>query len=316
MSTSYTVAPTALWSWTNITSAGTPTVSAYSNGQVTKSGVLPADLSNFIGLPLNIGGPNGTPISNDMLLNFIRWAEDAIEAETGLLLCESWVASPPEITTGQALGAQLPSSQRMGVNYDIADAGYDFFYMRWIQEGWGYLSTRFKPIRVLGPSDANYSAIQNDAFIYPLLNEFFQIPPSWLVEDNDFGLIRVVPATNVQMLPLFAIQLAVMGFAQSIPGGIHLQYTAGLTPSDYSAKWSFVKQYVLAETAIQILTTMQASINWGATDLMVMVDLLKQETKYSPEGALIGPINAFTKIRDVLKARVNNYIVGPYIEGF
>ncbi len=176
--------------------------------------------------------------------------------------------------------------------------------------------TRYKPLRLIGPSDANYSAIQNDAFIYPLLNEYFQIPPSWIVEDNDFGLIRVVPATNVQMLPLFAIQIAVMGFAQSIPGGIHLQYTAGLTPSDYSAKWSFVTQYVLAEAAIQVLTTMQASINWGATDLMVMVDALKEESKWSPEGALIGPINSFKKIRDVLKARVNNYISGPYLDGF
>ncbi len=128
MSTSFTVAPTALWSWTNITSAGTPTVTAYSNGQTTKSGVQPTDLVNFIGLPLNIGGPNGTPIANSMLLNFIRWAEDAIEAETGLLLCETWVASPPEITTNQALGAQLPSPQRMGVNYDVADAAYDFFF--------------------------------------------------------------------------------------------------------------------------------------------------------------------------------------------
>lgn len=313
MSTSYTVAPTALWNWTNINASGTPTVSSFSNGQTTKSGVQPSDLANFIGLPLNIGGPNGTPISNVMLLNFIRWAEDAIEAETGLLLCESWVASPPEITTGQALGAQLPSPQRMGVNYDIADAAYDFRFQTFLQEGWGYLVSRYKPLRLIGPSDLNYTAIQNDAFIYPLLNEFFQIPPSWIVEDGDFGLIRIVPATNVQMLPLFAIQIAVMGFAQSIPGGIHLQYTAGLTPSDYSAKWSFVSQYVMAEAAIQILTTMQASINWGATDLMVMIDLLKNEQKYSPEGALIGPITAFTKIRDTMKARVNNYIVGPYV---
>ena len=60
------------------------------------------------------------------------------------------------------------------------------------------------------------------------------MPPTWFVEDEDFGLIRLVPAANVQMLPLFAMQLAFMGFAESIPGGLWFQYTAGLNNSEYN----------------------------------------------------------------------------------
>lgn len=132
----YTVTPTAFWGWSQPASGSnlqttTPVVTSYVNGNVTKSGLMPTDLANFVGIPLNVGGPNGTPIPSQNLIQYLRWAEDSIETDTGVLLCQTWVASPPEITTAQALAAQLPgmgsTGQRMGVNYDVADSGYDFF---------------------------------------------------------------------------------------------------------------------------------------------------------------------------------------------
>lgn len=314
----YSVTPTAQWGWSFPATSVTPIVTSYVNGGSTKTGLTYTDLQNFIGLPLKWGGPNGTPIPQDAIVQFLRWAEDTVETDTGILLCLSWVASPPETTNAQANAAQLPGNtggQRLGVDYDIADVGYDFFFRRFLEEGWGYMVTRFKPLRLIGPSDLNFTAIKNMAYIYPLLNEYFAIPPTWVVEDEDFGFIRIVPATNIQMLPLFAIQIAVMGFAQNLPGAIHIQYMAGLSPADYSAKWSFMKQYVLAQTAIQLLKSMQLSINWGATELRVDVDGLLQETKYNPKGAFAGPIDAFTSMRDELRTRAQNLVAGLVVEG-
>ena len=50
----------------------------------------------------------------------------------------------------------------------------------------------------------------------------------------------MIPPANVQMLPLFAMQLAFMGFAESIPGGLWFQYTAGLNNSDYNGRFSML----------------------------------------------------------------------------
>lgn len=175
--------------------------------------------------------------------------------------------------------------------------------------------TRYKPLRLVGPSDLDFTAIKNNAYIYPLLNEYFAMPPTWVVEDDDFGLIRIVPATNIQMLPLFAIEIAVMGFAQNLPGAIHLQYAAGLTQADYSSKWAFMQQLVLARAAVQVLKSIQLSINYGATELRVNVDSLLQETKYSPQGAFIGPITAFEAMDKDLTTRAQNLVAGPSLDG-
>ena len=319
----YTVTPTAYWGWSQPTSGvaatTTPIVTSFINGNVTKTGLMPQDVQNFIGIPLTYGGPNGTPIPVGTILQYIRCAEDLVETTTGILLCQSWVASPPEISGAEANAAQLPglgnTGQRLGVTYDIADVGFDFFFQRFLSDGWGYMVTRFKPLRLIGPSDLDFTAIKNNAFIYPLLNQYFAMPPTWLVEDQDFGLVRIVPATNIQMLPLFAIQIAVMGFAQNLPGAIHLQYVAGLTQADYSGKWMFMQQLVLAQTAIQLLKTMQLSINYGATELRVDIDNLLQETKYNSNGAFAGNIAAFEAMAKDLQARAQNLIAGPVIEG-
>src|SRR5271167_1360658 len=73
----------ALWTWD--TSTTWPTVVSYANGQPTKTGLLPSDVANFIGLPLVIYQPNGLPpitIPDSTILSWIRWAEDSIEQDT------------------------------------------------------------------------------------------------------------------------------------------------------------------------------------------------------------------------------------------
>ncbi len=305
------VTPTPQWLW-SFPASGAPVVSGYpiGGGQFapTKTGLLPQDLQNYVGVPLQIYGNPPTPVPTPQILQWIRYAEDNVEQESGLLLCQTWVASPP----AQAL-AVSGLTQTMGRDFDLADAGYDFQFPRAQDEGWMMYSLRYRPVRSSIYSVDDYSAVKNYAYIYPLLNDFFRVSPSWFVVDEDYGLIRLVPAQNVQMLPLFAMQLAFMGFAESIPGAIWVQYTAGLTPNDYNSRFSFMKQLVLAEAAMIALRAIQGTINMGLESIDTMVDGLRTQMKYDKRGAF-GPLIAqFKEQRDELMKRAKERVNGPTI---
>lgn len=310
--------PRALWNWTQ--TSGGAVVQGYSSGANTKTGVTPSDLQSFVGVPLMYYNTNpATPVDPADLFKWLRWAEDSIESKTGLLLCQSWIASPPAFTPGQAnaIGMQTISSggyQQLGIDYDIEDAAYDFFFPRAKDEGWMMYSLRYKPVKdtVYGPQDErSANAIKNISYVYPLLNQFFAVPPSWQIEDHDFGLVRLVPSVNVQMLPLFAMQLAFMGFAESVPGAIWLQYKAGLTKNDYNSRWSFIPQLVLAEAAMTALNAIQGTVNMGAAEYRMFVDGLQYGTKYHPKGPFGFLIDNFERMRDDLLTRAINKVAGP-----
>ena len=311
----------ALWTW-SIPSSGSPTVTKFSSGANTKTGLQPSDLRSFVGVPLQIYGNPPVAIQELDLVKMIRNAEDWVEQQTNVLLCQSWIASPPATTAlqAQAIGITPASgavAQQLGADYDIEDAAYDFMFPRAQDEGWMMYSLRYRPVKSL-----TYSSIDNDvmskavkkiAFIYPLLNEFFAVPPTWVVEDHDFGLIRLVPSTNVQMLPLFAMQLAVMGFAESLPGALWFQYTAGLTPSDYQTRFSFVNQLVLSVAAIRALRTVQGSINLGIEQQNVNIDGVQYQTRFSKDGPYSGLIKSFKEERDELVGILRDKVSGPII---
>ncbi len=312
----------ALWNWD--TSVSPPVASGW-NGQPTKTGLLPADLQSFVSVPLVFYGNPSTAVPNTTLLQWIRWAEDWVEQKTNLLLTGTWIASPPTLTVQQttATGIIVSSGsggvQKQGLDYDLEDAPYDFFFKRAQDEGWMYQNLRYRPIRRVAdfgvdmPALQSYTEVQNVAYIYPLLSEFFSVPPTWYVEDRDFGLLRLVPAANVQMLPLFAMELAFMGFAQSIPGGIWFQYTAGLTANDYNTRFSFIKQLVLATAAVQALSSIQGTINYGIVEARTTVDGLQYGTRYDARGAYIGLIDQFKKMRDELLDDTKGLVSGPMI---
>ncbi|MHB1643048.1 MAG: hypothetical protein ACYCS8_10335 [Acidithiobacillus sp.] len=311
------VATRALWNW-DLSTPGNPTVTSYSNGLPTKTGLMPADLQSFVGVPIQLYGNPSTPIPSDTLLQWIRWAEDWVEQETNLLLTPTWVASPPTRQPAATIATGLIVSgagnvQKLGIDYDLEDAAYDFFFTRAQDEGWMVQSLRYRPLLVDEFYTGGYTAVKNIAYIYPLLDDFFRVPPTWYVTDHDFGLIRLVPAANVQMLPLFAMQLAFMGFAQSIPGGLWFQYTAGLKPSDYVSRFSFIKQLVLAQAAIQALSTIQGTINFGAKEYNMSVDGLQYGTKYNDAGPFNGLINRFMKMREDLLTVTMNKVAGPML---
>jgi hypothetical protein len=294
----------ALWNWD--LSGPVPTVITYSNGQPTKTGLLPQDLRNFVGVPVVYNYNPPVPLTDSQLIALIRQSEDEVEAKTGVTLCQSWFAAPVltanELSpTGVITTSNSTSGQVLGIDYDRADVGYDFFYRRYLMEGWGVQQLRYLPLQ----------NIYNASYIYPLLSEFFQIPLSWIVQEQDFGFIRLVPAANVQMLPLFAMQLAFMGFAQSLPQAIYLQYVAGLTTNDYANRFNFINTLVLSVAAIFLLNILQGSVNFGAVRFETSVDGLRYSATYSATGAAYaGLLNFFTKQRDDLMLKVQQLIGG------
>ena len=291
----------ALWTWSTPVSGKPQTVISYPTvpGALTKSGLGRSDLERYIGMPIQGFGSSPAVFSDQDVISWIRWAEDDIESETNVRLCQTWVAAPPakSQTETQLLNLGVKYSyQQLGIDYDLAEPAYDFFFERARDEGWLYQRLRWRPVKAVeiadpsGITSSNYRGIQNLAFIYPLLNEFFRMPQSWMVEDQNRGLVRMVPATSVQMLPLFAMQLAFMGFAQSVPGGLWFQYTAGLTSADYQSEWSFMLQLVLARAAMRAYTAMMTGVNLGMIEQQVNVDGLMRKVRYSEKGPFVAQI--------------------------
>jgi hypothetical protein len=297
-----TVSTQALWGWSP-PQAGMPSVvETYpTTGGPTKSGLLPADLSNFLQMPLQRFGASPVPVPDSVATQWIRWAEDDIENETNIRLCQTWIAAPPAKSQLELQQLRLGAAynyQQLGVENDFAEPEYDFHLDRSQDEGWIYQRLRWRPVKsvdIVDPSGIfdtqNFTGTKNVAFIYPLLNEFFRMPQTWIVEDQNRGFVRFVPATNVQMLPLFAMQLAFLGFAQSVPGGMWYQYTAGLTANDYNSAWSFMSQLVLARAGAIALGAMQTSVNMGVLETMTQADGLARRVRYSEKGAFSGMID-------------------------
>lgn len=285
----------ALWQWSTATNP--PVVTAYDSGKPTKTGLMPDDLITFIGVPLQTNTPTGpSPLCGEQVLQIIRQAEDWVEQNSGILLSRAWLGSPPVGSSVQAgqigITTTSPSGgQFQGIDFDVMDIGYDFVYRKFLMEGWGITQLRYRPLKF----------VNNLAFIYPLLSQFFVIPLSWVVQDQDAAMVRMVPATNIQMLPLFAMQLTFMGFAQTVPQALWFQYVAGLDSLDYASRYAFMKTLVLSEAAVIALGIAQGSVNFGAIRQSVSVDGLRYDVGYPTNGAAYsGLIMNFKNQRDDL----------------
>jgi hypothetical protein len=310
MSENFVLAPVqtqSLWTWTAPIQGQQASVVSFPTvpGSPTKTGLTPQNLRDYIQIPIMQYGPPPVPVSDQVITDWIRYAEDEVETKTNIRLCQTWIAAPAAKARPYAQSLDLVTQtgfQQPGVDFDFEEPGYDFLYERWRDEGWGYLRMRWRPVKSVSYYDAtgdissNITGIKNVAFIYPLLNDFFRMPQSWMVEDQNRGLIRFVPATSVQVLPLFEMQLTFMGFAQSVPQGLWFQYTAGLTAADYAGEWRFMKQLVLARAAITVFQAIQTSLSMGATEIQTTADGLSQRFRFSEKGPFAAQIGQQEKV--------------------
>lgn len=297
------VLPTrALWGWSTPVQGQAQVVQSYPTvpGAPTKTGFGRADLEAYMGIPIRYLGSCPEEIPDNIVISWIRAAEDDIESETNLRLCQTWIAAPAAKSGIEASLMKLKIAgnyQQLGIDYDLEEAGYDFFFERWRDEGWGYTYLRWRPVKSLEVVDPlayfsnNWRGVKDVQFIYPILNQFFHMPGNWIVQDQLRGYIRFVPAVSVQMLPLFALQMAFMGFAQSVPQGMWFQYTAGLTPNDYNSDWAFMKQLVMARAGIMAFRAMGTSLNMGAIELTTNVDGLMRRVRYADKGPFSAQIS-------------------------
>jgi hypothetical protein len=322
------ITPQALWHWDSSTTPYTflgfsaSQFAATGVDRITKTNLGPSDLQNFLNIPLQAQGLNTQPIPDDVLITWIRWAEDEIEQRTGVMLTSTWVASPQEVQAGAAQAANIKTPDGymvLGRDFDYNDAPYTFDYSRYEDEGWGALSFRHKPLKDVTYTPNNvagagqgFTAVKSMVYIYPLLSQFYAIPLQWVIEDPLASYITLVPSTNVIMLPIYAMQLAMMGFSRTLPGAIHVQYICGFTDNDYATTFSFVKQLVLTKAAIQALRSLQTSISVGTSEQRTIINNWEQQVKYNP-APFRGPIEDFEKLEKKLMNRLVNELVGPFM---
>lgn len=308
------VAPRAKWTW-HLTSGNDPSVIypiAYPpNQSPTKTGLMPSDVEQFLGSRIQYyGNTNMIPMNPDTIIQFIRYAEDELERTGSLLLCDTQVAASPIgyddflsiPNIAQSLQIQPVNGyyQQLGLDYDIAEAPYDFFFEGWKDEGWGFNQFRHYPV----------NRVQMLGFFYPLLNEYFEIPQSWFVLDRESAFLRIVPSANIQELPLFTIMLNFMGFAQTVPGGMIFMYEAGFRPYDYKGRWSIIREAILCRTAASILRSTQVGVNRGVTTMTIHADSLSQTTQYPSEGPFKAYIDEFDRMYKELFLKIKASVSG------
>jgi hypothetical protein len=81
----------AQWTWSTPVAGVAPTVVAYptTNGP-TKSGLMPADLRAFVQIPIQQFGNPPVPVPDNIVTQWIRWAEDEIEVDDRNPVVEPW----------------------------------------------------------------------------------------------------------------------------------------------------------------------------------------------------------------------------------
>jgi hypothetical protein len=128
----YVPVPTrALWNWNTSVSGVAPTINTFSSGAKTKTGLQPNDVRKYVQIPLQQFGNPPIPIDDDTVFDWIRESEDEIENDTNIKLCQTWIAAPAAKTQQekQLLGLVTRNNyQQLGVDYDYAEAAYDFFF--------------------------------------------------------------------------------------------------------------------------------------------------------------------------------------------
>lgn len=151
----------------------------------------------------------GVEISDDFIWEKLMAEEVALEHE-----CRTWF-TPREVLPWSATDdevAALPAGTQVE-----REAGYDYDPAMFQGNTWGLIQLRQKPA----------SAVRRINFIYPN-SSGYDIPLSWVRLDHKVGRINLIPNNGIQMLPLNAFLLSVVGGGRSIPQMLEIRYRAGL----------------------------------------------------------------------------------------
>lgn len=123
---------------------------------------------------------------------------------------------------------------------------YDYDPEFFMNERWGYIVTRQRPVL----------AVSYIKFAYPApTNAIYEIPNDWIRLDKKYGHIRLVPASQAFTIPLGAFLMQALGGGRGIPHMIRVRYTTGLgaTIDEVIKKWPDLISVIKRQAVLGII---------------------------------------------------------------
>lgn len=163
----------------------------------------------------------------DTLFAKLLAAEGTVRDRLRILLEPTLVLTAEDTTQ-----AQTDALDTANTAY-VLDPGYDYTADFFINNSWGYLVTRRRPV----------ISVESYKFVYlDQRTPVFQVPPGWIKLDRKYGHIRLLPTIDAALLPLNAFLLTAMSAGRVIPALIHLNYTAGIKNirKEYPGLYEFI----------------------------------------------------------------------------
>lgn len=157
------------------------------------------------------------PLSPGAVAAKLRAAEDYYERVLQIFLGVRRVASAPQTRTDPPLVR--------GTDYDIAGRAFDFEPDLCVDGRWGWITLDYAPV----------VGIDRFFFSYPgaLGASAFQVPIEWLMVDEKFGSVQIIPSSrNAALVPFNAYIMSVLSGGAGLPRSIYIDYRAGFTRDD------------------------------------------------------------------------------------
>lgn len=150
------------------------------------------------------------------------------------------------------------------------DPPYDYEANFYMNERWGFIVSRNKPIVEL----------HSVKFIYPSPGQgVFDVPLDWVRMDKKYGHIRFVPTNSAQAMQ-FGIGMVMMtsfGGSNTVPFVIHVDYTAGLenVARDYPDLIDVVQRMAVLSAIEDTFRPQSGSISADGLSQSMSVDMEK-----------------------------------------
>lgn len=121
------------------------------------------------------------------------------------------------------------------------DPGYDFGPENFVEDKWGFIITRNKPL----------ISVTSVKMVYPNPGAVnYQFPNDWLRMDRKYGHIRIVPTSVLSMASLSASIMQLFS-SRTLPQALELRYVAGL--ANPAADYPELVDLVLKKAALKII---------------------------------------------------------------
>lgn len=149
----------------------------------------------------------------EAILLKLKAAEAEVKRRLRILLEPTWVFS--EDSTDIEIAARSPADSPY-----LVDPGYDYHPDIYIDNAWGWLSLRQKPL----------ISVSKYYFFYAVgAPNFFQVPAEWLRLDKKFANVRILPSGPAgALLPLNAFLLSALTGGRTVPHFVRVVYKAGI----------------------------------------------------------------------------------------